>query len=65
MTELNDFYDKFAAKISELKIDVGDLAVDVSVKGVITDAVSNKIVDLIADKIGVRTMLSGKEAWSY
>ena len=65
MTELNDFYAKFAAKISELKIDVGDLAVDVSVKGVITDAVSNKIVDLIADKIGIRTMLSGKEAWSY
>ena len=65
MTELNDFYDKFAAKISELKIDVGDLAVDVSVKGVITDAVSNKIVDLIADKICIRSMLSGKEAWSY
>lgn len=65
MSELNEFYDKFAEKISELKIDIGDMAIDVSVKGVITDAVQNKIVDLIADKIGIRSMMSGKEAWSY
>lgn len=65
MTELNDFYDKFAAKIGELKIDIEDMAIDLQVKGVITDAVENKIVDLIADKIGIRSMMSGKEAWSY